>query len=225
MTSEAHHIAAKPTWAAGLSRSDLELVTGKTERIRARIGHAAEAIYDIGCELRKVKTVLGRRGTWEQWLGEEFEWTDRTARRYMAVSLRMTKAAESGQLPLYAPSALYVLAAESAPQAARDEADKLSASGQRVTYTGAQELVERHQAAAEAFGSLTPDQQAEIAAKAVALAEDDDWPERLHNALERVGRLFAERELRPAANRTKVAGHLKALAKLGKKAKPCPVEA
>lgn len=226
--TETHHIVEEPAWAAGLSRGDRELVVSKTALIRVRIGSAAEAIYEIGRELRQVKVVLGRRGKWEQWLGEEFEWTDRTARRYMAVSLRMTKAAEADKLELYAPSALYVLAAESTPEAARDEADNLSASGERITYTGAQELVERHKAAQEAFDGLTPDQQEEIAAKAAALAEEeeeDDWPERLQGALDRISRLFAERELRPAANRQKVAAHLKALATLGRKAKPCPVEA
>lgn len=216
--TETHHIAEGPAWAAGLSRGDRELVADKTALIRARIGNAAEAIYEIGRELRQVKVVLGRRGKWEQWLGEEFEWTDRTARRYMAVSLRMTKAAEADKLSLYAPSALYVLAAESTPEAARDEADNLSASGERITYTGATELVERHKAAQEAFDGLTPDQQEEIAAKAAALADEDDWPERLQGALDRIDRLFGERDMTPA-NRKKVATYLKALAKLAARAK------
>ena len=163
---EAHHLIETPQWPVDLGRADEELVRGMTARIRERIGQAAEAIYEIGCELRKVKTILGRRGKWEQWLSEEFAWTDRTARRYMAVALKLQKPYEADNLSLYAPSALYILAAESTSEAARDEADKLSASGQRITYTGAQEMTERHKAAQEAVEGLPEEQQQELLEKA-----------------------------------------------------------
>lgn len=220
--TEAHHVIEGPAWAIGLPRSDQEEVAAKTDLIRSRISRAAEAIYEIGRELRRIKTILGRRGKWEQWLGEEFEWTDRTAQHYMNVSLRMTKAYDAGTLPNYAPSALYVLAAPSTPESARDEAENFSASGKRITYTGATEIVEKHKAAQEAFDGLSPEHKQEIASKATATTEDDEeepedrWYESVSEYIGGLDDLFGDRPLKKG-DRKKVAAALGVLAKLGEK--------
>jgi hypothetical protein len=219
--TEVHHIVETPKWADGLSRGEREVVAENTAAIHVRVKTAAESIYEIGVALRKVKTVLGRRGKWEQWLGEEFQWTVRTAQRYMSVALRMTEAYEGDKLSLYAPSALYDLAAESTPEEVRQEAAKIAESGQKVTHSGVQELFERHEAAKGAFDGLSAEHQEEIDAKATALAEADDeeedpWYGRVVDRIDFLDDMFDERELRPA-DRKKAKAYLKALAKLAKK--------
>jgi hypothetical protein len=221
--TEVHHIVETPKWADGLSRGEREVVAENTAAIHGRVKTAAESIYKIGVALRKVKTVLGRRGKWEQWLGEEFQWTVRTAQRYMSVALRMTEAYEGDKLSLYAPSALYDLAAESTPEEVRQEAAKIAESGQKVTHSGVQELFERHEAAKGAFDGLSAEHQEEIDAKAVALAEEEEdggpadrWHENVAAYLDSLGELFGERGLKkPDAK--KAAACFRSLRKLAAK--------
>lgn len=219
--NEAHHIAVEErAWAKGLPRGVVQEVETATDSIKELTRTTAESIYRIGEYLIRIKKVLRNHGErYMVWLREEFAWSDRTARRLMEVATNLRRPVENGQIGQYAPAALYALAAESTPEEVRQEAEQVAASGQKVTNAGVQELKERHSAAQEAFDGLTPDQQEEIAEKAAALAEEeDDWPDRLQGALDRVDRLFGERDMTPA-NRKKVETYLKALAKLAARAK------
>lgn len=164
-------------YLTALRGSERELLRAKTERVRTLVGSAAENVYEIGRELIQVKTILGH-GHFLSWLHAEFEWSEWTARNFMNVALKLSKPAENGKISLYAPSALYLLAGGSTPDGAREEAEALASAGKRVTHSVAADLKEKHQAAEEAFATLTPEELAEVADKANAPPEPDWRAER-----------------------------------------------
>jgi hypothetical protein len=116
-------------------------VQRRTDKIRGLMRRAAQDIVDIGLELIGVKEDLPH-GAFGPWLRAEFEWDIRQAQRFMAVAERF---GECDNLSLMAPSALYLLAAPSTPEAARAEALALAESGEPITYGRAQEIVQNHQ--------------------------------------------------------------------------------
>jgi hypothetical protein len=223
--SEAHHIVVEQReWAKGLPRGVVQEVQAATDGIHALTRTTAESIYRIGEYLVRVKKVLRNHGEkFMVWLKEEFTWTDRTARRMMEVATNLRKPIENGQIVHYAPSALYALAAESTPEEVRQEAEKLAASGKKVTNAGVQEMREKHEAVLEAFDGLTPDQQEEIDAKATALAEEEEdgepadrWHDSATAYLDSLDELFGERGLKkPDAK--KAAACFRSLRKLAAK--------
>lgn len=147
-----------------LKPKDRDALQIKTDKIRTLTERTAENIYEIGRELIQVKTLLGH-GRFLDWLQAEFEWSERTARNFMAVALKLERPAQNGKICQYAPSALYLLAGGNTPEAARREAEELAEEGQRITFSVAEELKEKHQAADLAFAALTPAEQEEIAGK------------------------------------------------------------
>lgn len=62
----------------------------RAERIRRLQADVQRGIIEIGFELLAAKKEVGH-GDWADWLEKEFEWTDRTARRFMAVAERFGK--------------------------------------------------------------------------------------------------------------------------------------
>lgn len=164
-----------------LKPKDQELVQAKTERIRALMGTTAEGIYEIGKELLHVKTILGH-GHFLSWLEDQFEWSERTARNFMAVALKLERPAQNGKICQFAPSALYLLASDSTPEKARKEAEKLADEGMQITYSVAEDLKEKHQVAEAAFDGLTPEEQEEIAEK-MAAPKGPDWRAERNKAL------------------------------------------
>ena len=62
----------------------------RAERIRHLQADVQRGIIEIGFELIAAKKEVGHGG-WADWLQKEFEWTDRTARRFMAVAERFGK--------------------------------------------------------------------------------------------------------------------------------------
>lgn len=122
---------------AALDPETSAAVQQRTGEIRERVRRAAQDIVDIGQRLAEVKERLphGQFGTW---LAQEFEWDERQAQRLMSVAERFGK---SDNLSLMAPSALYVLAAPSTPEPARQAALALAAGGEKVTHARAKEIV------------------------------------------------------------------------------------
>lgn len=59
----------------------------RANRIRSMQADVQRGIIEIGNELLAAKKEVGH-GNWSAWLKEEFSWSDRTARRFMAVAER-----------------------------------------------------------------------------------------------------------------------------------------
>jgi len=137
--------AASPSSRQGFDYTSLDAATSRfvqqqTGEIRALMKRTAQDIVELGQKLIEVKETLGH-GRFLSWLAAEFEWTDETARRFMNVTQQF---GQNPQIVGFAPSALYVLAAPSIPEAARDEAITRAASGESITYTTAKAIKQKY---------------------------------------------------------------------------------
>src|SRR6516162_2648405 len=95
-----------------------------------RLGKRVVAdVIEIGRHLKECKRIVGH-GNWLEWLEREFGWTDDTALNFMRVyEMSKTQNFRDLNLPV---AGLYLLAAPSTPQAARDEVISHAESGERV---------------------------------------------------------------------------------------------
>ena len=125
---------------AGLDPETRIVVRQKTGEIRDRTKRAAQQVVEIGQRLAEVKARLGH-GAFGRWLEAEFDWTDQTARRFMWVAERF---GQNQQIVDFAPSALYLLAAPTVPEGARQEALATAANGQHVSHSTARRIIEDH---------------------------------------------------------------------------------
>lgn len=69
------------------SASDVVTLEERADRIRQLQADVQRGIIDIGFELIAAKKEIGH-GQWQNWLATEFDWTDRTARNFMAIAER-----------------------------------------------------------------------------------------------------------------------------------------
>jgi hypothetical protein len=113
------------------------VVQQRTSEIKGLMRKAAQDIIDIGQKLIEVKARLPH-GHFGPWLEAEFEWSEPTAQRFM----RVCGAFQKRQIDGFAPSALYLLAAPSTPEAAREEALSQAEAGERITHQKAQGIIE-----------------------------------------------------------------------------------
>lgn len=121
---------------AALQKEVLE----ETAAIRKLIIQTSRNVVQIGLRLQRVRDCLGRRG-FPAWLYGEFRWAQSTASNYMRAAARF------GDVPCidrFQPTALYILARKKAPDAARDEAVQLAASGELITKEQAEMILRRH---------------------------------------------------------------------------------
>lgn len=107
------------------------VVQQKTGEIRDRMSRAATNIVEIGERLIAVKGSL-THGQFTKWLGAEFDWSERAARRMMEVAGQF-KTANLAEMDV-APSALYLLASPSTPAATREKFIEQAKSGKKVTH-------------------------------------------------------------------------------------------
>jgi hypothetical protein len=138
------------------------VVQQRTGEIKTLMRRAAQDIIDIGQKLIEVKAMLGH-GRFGPWLKAEFDWSEPTAQRFM----RVCGAFQKRQIDGFAPSALYLLAAPSTPEAAREEAIRLSAIGERITHQKAKDIIE------EARSSKDEYEEEEEAAEPQAALDDE----------------------------------------------------
>lgn len=117
------------------------LVQQKTHEIKGLMSRTARDIIDIGHRLIEVKQCLGH-GYFIRWLEAEFSWGEWTARKFMQVA-REFKSVNFTDLSV-AISALYLLAASSTPEAAREEALERAKQGETITYLKAKSIVNQH---------------------------------------------------------------------------------
>jgi hypothetical protein len=155
---------------AGLGSETRIIVQQRTTEIKGLMKRAAQDIIDIGQKLIEVKARLGH-GQFGSWLAAEFEWTDRTAARFIAVASKFDNLSDLN----IAPSALYLLSAPSTPDDLRSGFIVHAENGNPVTHgmvkTALRDYAaEEHSAAPLPF---TPEQSAYDAPLWVSEDEDD----------------------------------------------------
>jgi len=116
-------------------------VQDKTKEIKRLIRRSAQDIFDIGQGLIEVKERLGH-GSFRRWLRTEFTWSIPAANKFMQVAQKF-KSINFIHLDI-AASALYLLAAPSTPEEARQEALERAFQGERITSGKAKEIVYWH---------------------------------------------------------------------------------
>ena len=129
-----------------LDVSTSQFVQQQTGEIRGLMKRTVESIFEIGQRLIIVKERLGH-GRFGSWLETEFEWSQDTASNFINVAKKF------GNLPNFsefdmAASALYMLAAPSTPDAARDEALARAKAGESITKKTAKSIKQKYTPAA-----------------------------------------------------------------------------
>jgi hypothetical protein len=102
---------------------------------------ASSTILEIGFRLIEAKALV-EHGDWLPWLERNFQWTDRTAQRYISVYGLASKydTVSDLELPL---KALYQLAAPSTPAAAIEEVITRAESGEKLSGGAVVEIVQK----------------------------------------------------------------------------------
>lgn len=130
-------------------------------KIKGLLTQTIETIVDIGSSLLDVKKSL-KYGQYRQWLHAEFEMSIRTADNFTRVA-QCFNDANFSELDI-AKSALYLLAAPSVPEEAREEALNI-AKDERVSKRRANEIIESHKESSTEESLPTPPPQKTKAGK------------------------------------------------------------
>jgi Protein of unknown function (DUF3102) len=118
-------------------------VRQQTGEIRALMRRATQDIFEIGQKLIDIKQKLGH-GNFLDWLGAEFSWTERTARRFMSVAEQFADKSDTMTDLDFAPTALYTLAAPSISSEAREEAIERAKAGEFISAKKAEEIKQKY---------------------------------------------------------------------------------
>jgi len=121
------------------------VVMQHTHKIKTLMRRTAQDIIDIGQNLISVKEQLGH-GQFRRWLKAEFDWSVRTAARFMQVYTKF-KNANLAHLDI-ATSALYLLAEPSTPNEVQEEVLELAKQGESITYAKAKNSLNQRKDAA-----------------------------------------------------------------------------
>lgn len=151
---------------------DLEtriLVQQHTSEIRSIMRRTAYDAIEIGQKLIEIKLRLGH-GRFIDWLGAEFDWSERTAQNYMRVADKFATVADLGEI---APSALYLLAASTTPETVRQEILDQAAAGNRVTKRDVENKLQEKATPAFEPGQHLEVQQGEYQGTTVKVLESD----------------------------------------------------
>lgn len=116
-------------------------VKQKTFEIKGLIRQTAQDIFKVGQKLSEVKSQL-KHGQFRNWLKTEFNWSVSSATKFMQVSEQFKNVNFTHFN--FATSALYVLAAPSTPESARQHALELANRGENITYSLAKLIVKHH---------------------------------------------------------------------------------
>lgn len=130
---------------AALDSETRIVVQQRTSEIKALMKRAASDIIEIGQKLIEVRSKLGH-GHFEGWIKSEFDWTRQTAYRFINVADHFSGCNNLLQM---APSALYLLAAPSTPDSARQEAIARAEQGESITHATARTIVDAAKVEAE----------------------------------------------------------------------------
>lgn len=117
------------------------VVQQSTREIKNLMRRTTEDVISIGQKLFNVKAQLGH-GNFRKWLKSEFNWSVKTANRFMHVAENF-KCVTLTHLDI-TDSALYFLASPSTPQEARIKALQRATNGEKINYTLARAIVFEH---------------------------------------------------------------------------------
>ncbi len=129
-----------------LDRQTRTTVKQKTSEIKSLIRQTAQDIVEVGQKLATVKRQL-KHGEFRSWLKSEFNWSVSSATKFMQVSEQFKNVNFSHFN--FATSALYVLAAPSTPETARQYALEIASKGENITYSLAKLIVKQHKKSLE----------------------------------------------------------------------------
>lgn len=115
--------------------------------LRRRTEDVESLTYRTACDLIRIGTVLAEvrrriKGKFLDWLLSQTPFSQAQSYRLMAVSKAFAE--YTSQIEKVEPSALYILAQEKTPKAARNHAVLLAAQGKRVTRALAMEILDAH---------------------------------------------------------------------------------
>ena len=125
---------------SNLDAETLHFVQKQTGEIRSLMKRTAQDIIKIGQKLIAVKKRLGY-GQYRKWIKTEFNWGKSTANSFENVAKQF---ADVQNLDIFAPSALYELAAPSTPKSAREEAIARAQAGEKIGCKFAREIKKKH---------------------------------------------------------------------------------
>ncbi len=129
-----------------LDRETQIAVKQKTVEIKGLIRQTAQEIVEIGQKLAEVKQQL-KHGQFRNWLKSEFNWSISSATKFMQVSEQFKNINFTHFN--FATSALYVLAAPSTPESARQYALEIAGQGENITYSLAKLIVKHYKESVE----------------------------------------------------------------------------
>ena len=112
-----------------------------TAAIRERLRKAAQDIWEIGKMLNDVQFKL-QRGQFDEWIEAEFDWSRRTAYKFISVYKRFDNSVNLEEINI-ATSALYLLAAESTPEEIREDFIQKAQEGEKVTHQEVLKIVKK----------------------------------------------------------------------------------
>jgi hypothetical protein len=141
------------------------ILARNAEVIKALGKRVVADVIEIGQRLSESKALCGH-GSWLPWLEDNFSWTDDTALRFMQVGeLAKSRNLRDLNLPI---SSLYLLAAPSTPEKARQQVIEQAGNGERLSISDVKKLIddERCKQAAETAELLVA-REAEIRAEYV----------------------------------------------------------
>jgi ParB-like chromosome segregation protein Spo0J len=141
------------------------ILVQNAEVIRALGKRVVGDIIEIGRRLSESKKLCGH-GNWSPWLSREFGWGDDTALRYMQVAeLAKSRNLRNLSLPI---SGLYLLAAPSTPEEARQEVVERAENGEVLSVKDVRKLIEEARSKQEAeTAELLAAREAQIRAEYV----------------------------------------------------------
>ncbi|MEM6614171.1 MAG: DUF3102 domain-containing protein [Cyanobacteria bacterium P01_C01_bin.72] len=156
-------------------RSEIERATAA---IRERLRKAAQDIWEIGRMLSEVQSQL-QRGQFDDWIKSEFDWSRRTAYKFISVYKRFDHSINLEEVNI-ATSALYLLAAESTPEEVREEFIQKAQEGEKVTHQQVLRVVKK----AKAESTENPQESSQVdnqesepqSQKAIALTDSLEKP-------------------------------------------------
>ncbi|OWY69460.1 hypothetical protein B7486_20610 [cyanobacterium TDX16] len=117
-----------------------------TSEIKSLMRRTSQDIIHIGQKLRAVKQQL-EHGRFRKWLKAEFDWSVSASTKFIQVSEQF-KCVNFTHLNI-ANSALYLLAAPSTPEVARQEALRRASSGETITYSKAKVITQKYKKVAQ----------------------------------------------------------------------------
>jgi hypothetical protein len=109
--------------------------------IRALGKRVVGDIIEIGRRLTDAKRIAGHGG-WLPWLQREFGWSDSAALKFMQVHEMVTKSVKFTDLDLPV-SGLYLLAAPSTPEEAREAVIERAANGEALSLKEVQRMIDQ----------------------------------------------------------------------------------